>query len=127
MPIIACAAAAAAGIAGQNLACGRARIVAAVLPTNPDAHPFALYSRRSAGKEHQVTDQLVCPRCGKVGLVRVEHVIRGHHATRSYDCGACEHTWTLPEPPPAPAKPSARWWNPKTHRIGPKRRRPLER
>ena len=67
--------------------------------------------------------QIVCPRCGTCGLVRVEHVIRGEHATRVYDCGGCEYAWTIPDAPVSPAAPPRPKWNSKTRQIGPKRGR----
>ena len=39
----------------------------------------------------------VCPRCHRQGFVRVEHVIRGGWAVRSFVCGACGHAWTETE------------------------------
>lgn len=35
-----------------------------------------------------------CPRCHHIGLVRVEHVIKGPVATDLFTCGRCGHTWT---------------------------------
>ena len=67
--------------------------------------------------------QIVCPKCGTCGLVRVEHVIRGEHATRVYDCGGCEYAWTIPDAPVSPAAPPRLKWNSKTRQIGPKRGR----
>jgi hypothetical protein len=34
-----------------------------------------------------------CPRCGVVGLVRVEHVIKGGKSYRSLECMSCRHQW----------------------------------
>jgi DNA-directed RNA polymerase subunit RPC12/RpoP len=34
-----------------------------------------------------------CPRCRKVGLVRLETVIRGHDSERQYQCGRCGYAW----------------------------------
>ena len=42
-------------------------------------------------------DKIVCPRCRKAGWVRVERVIKGREHNRLYECGACSHTWSLPE------------------------------
>jgi hypothetical protein len=52
--------------------------------------------------------QIQCPRCRRVGLVRVEHVIRGHQFDKAHYCGACEHQWLVAEvaaPPNAPHSP----------------------
>ena len=34
-----------------------------------------------------------CPRCRKVGLVRLETVIRGNDTERQYQCGRCSYAW----------------------------------
>ena len=34
-----------------------------------------------------------CPRCRKVGLVRLETVIQGDAAERQYQCGRCSYGW----------------------------------
>ena len=54
--------------------------------------------------------------------MRVEHVIKGLSASRSFYCGGCEYLWNAPDagktiPPVAPSKSS----KPKTKIIGPKR------
>jgi hypothetical protein len=36
---------------------------------------------------------LECPRCRKVGLVRLETVIRGTESERQYQCGRCNYGW----------------------------------
>lgn len=36
-----------------------------------------------------------CAHCGTVGLVRLEHVIKGGHAFVRHYCGACEHVWDV--------------------------------
>jgi hypothetical protein len=38
-----------------------------------------------------------CPRCGRVGQLRVEHVIKGGKSYRSCECTACGHHWQLAE------------------------------
>ena len=71
--------------------------------------------------------QIVCPKCGMLGLVRVEHIIRGNYATRRYECGGCEYAWMTPEAPPPPAKPVQPRWSSKVRRVGgpkPERRPP---
>jgi len=42
---------------------------------------------------------LACIRCGRVGFVRLERVIRGITLHVSYYCGACEHSWEVEEDP----------------------------
>ena len=49
-------------------------------------------------------DTLRCPRCHKVGLVRVETVIKGRRTLRHLYCGACSHEWELTQEGSAPAK-----------------------
>ena len=34
-----------------------------------------------------------CPRCRKIGLVRLETVIRGSESERQYQCGRCSYGW----------------------------------
>jgi hypothetical protein len=34
-----------------------------------------------------------CPRCGKLGFVRAERVIKAGQGVTELLCGACEHTW----------------------------------
>jgi transcription elongation factor Elf1 len=41
-----------------------------------------------------MTARRSCPRCGKVGVVRAERVIKAGHGVTELACGACEHTWT---------------------------------
>jgi hypothetical protein len=45
-------------------------------------------------------------KCGLVGLVRLENVMRETEIMRLYYCGACDHSWTandLPVPQAAKA------------------------
>jgi transcription elongation factor Elf1 len=49
-------------------------------------------------------DTLRCPRCYKVGLVRLETVIRGRRSLRHFYCGACGHEWELTQEGSAPTK-----------------------
>jgi hypothetical protein len=35
-----------------------------------------------------------CPKCGKLGLIRMEHVIQGGRAMQVFYCGGCEYSWT---------------------------------
>jgi transposase-like protein len=44
-----------------------------------------------------VPDKTACPRCGKVGLVRFENVIRAGLSERHYYCGSCNHSWAVSE------------------------------
>jgi len=44
-----------------------------------------------------VPDRTRCPRCQKVGLVRFEHIVRGTNAERVFSCGACDHSWVIPD------------------------------
>jgi hypothetical protein len=42
-----------------------------------------------------------CRFCGRIGFVRLEHVMTKGQAYRHYYCGSCDRTWqTLDEPPP---------------------------
>src|SRR5688572_22362477 len=106
---------------GRNHGCDRARIVVGATPTNDDRllpvpFKFAITETR---EYTLVPHQIVCPKCGTLGLVRVEHIIRGVYASRAYDCGACDFTWTMPDPSPSPVKPAEPRWSSKTRRIGP--------
>jgi transcription elongation factor Elf1 len=38
-------------------------------------------------------DKTPCLRCGRVGLVRFEVVVKGRETSLTYDCGYCGHTW----------------------------------
>jgi hypothetical protein len=56
-------------------------------------------------------DTVVCAKCGRTGWVRFERIIRGADYQRLYYCGACDHTWSVPEAakaPPAQSSPEAR-------------------
>jgi transcription elongation factor Elf1 len=35
-----------------------------------------------------------CPRCGKIGFIRAERVIKAGNGVTELSCGACEHFWT---------------------------------
>jgi transcription elongation factor Elf1 len=37
---------------------------------------------------------IACPRCRRVGLVRMETIIRAALSVRALFCGACGHQWT---------------------------------
>jgi hypothetical protein len=71
---------------------------------------------------HFVPYQIQCPSCTKVGLVRVEHVIKGATASRAFYCGGCEHQWSIADlrEPAAPLRPP--FPKPRTRSYGPKRR-----
>ena len=106
---------------GRNHGCDRARIVVGATPTSDDGLlplPFK-FAITDAREYTLVPHQIVCPKCGTLGLVRVEHIIRGVYASRAYDCGACDFTWTMPEQSPSPVKPAEPRWNSKTRLIGP--------
>lgn len=49
------------------------------------------------GESAHVPDKTACPRCNKVGLVRLETVIKGGQSRLHYYCGACAHEWDLTE------------------------------
>ena len=123
-----CVDAAPADTRGPSHACGRVPIAAAAKGSSDEALlllPFVLPI--ADAREHTLMPHnMICPKCGTWGLVRVEHIIRGDNATRAYDCGACEHAWTTPDSPP-PVKPAQPLWSSKTRRIGPKSRRPSPR
>ena len=36
-----------------------------------------------------------CPRCHVNGFVRREYVVKGATAVVRYDCGRCDHVWTV--------------------------------
>jgi predicted RNA-binding Zn-ribbon protein involved in translation (DUF1610 family) len=38
-----------------------------------------------------------CPQCGKTGLIRSEHVIKGEDSATSFFCGGCSFSWEEPE------------------------------
>jgi hypothetical protein len=66
-------------------------------------------------------DQTRCQNCGKVGLVRQEHIIKGSTFTKAFYCGGCEHQWSVADtPPPAPVYPQPP--KPRTRSYGPKQR-----
>ena len=51
-----------------------------------------------------------CPKCHKVGFVRIEHVFTGRKGRRSCYCGACNYEWEVNDPEedqagPPPRKP----------------------
>jgi hypothetical protein len=55
-------------------------------------------------------DRIPCPRCTRVGLVRVERVITGSVVRELRYCGYCEFEWDIlapPKPAKAPIKPKA--------------------
>jgi transposase-like protein len=35
-----------------------------------------------------------CPRCGKVGFVRAERVIKGGNGVTEFSCRSCEYAWS---------------------------------
>jgi len=36
-----------------------------------------------------------CPHCGREGVVRLQHVIRGEQATLEWHCGGCGQEWAV--------------------------------
>jgi hypothetical protein len=65
--------------------------------------------------------QTPCQNCGKVGLVRTEHVIKGNVFAKSFYCGACEHQWSVADDP-KPAASFRQLPKPRTRSYGPKQR-----
>ena len=68
-----------------------------------------MWIARSAADISYVPYQTPCPRCAHVGLVRLEHVIKGGVSKHAFYCGSCEHTWELVDgqtPEAAPRKRS---------------------
>ena len=61
--------------------------------------------------------EVACPNCTKVGLARMDHVIRGAKATLAYYCGYCGHQWVLSQGPAEPPKFSP-LPKPRTRRFG---------
>jgi hypothetical protein len=47
-------------------------------------------------------DKTACPRCRKIGFVRLETVIKAGIVVRSFYCGACDNQWTVTEDASAP-------------------------
>jgi hypothetical protein len=41
-------------------------------------------------------DKTPCIHCRKIGLVRREHVVKGAYGAIEYYCGACDHSWRVP-------------------------------
>ena len=64
--------------------------------------------------------RIECPACGRVGLVRAEHVIIGASAAKTYYCGGCNHQWANSEP--AAGSDDREPLKPTTGTIDPKRR-----
>ena len=40
-------------------------------------------------------DKTACPRCKKIGFVRLETVLSRGKEIRSFYCGACDHSWEI--------------------------------
>jgi hypothetical protein len=85
------------------------------------------HGRIANGAQHwQYSDfmphQTPCPNCGKVGLVRIEHVITGTTATRAFYCGGCDHQWSTTEQPLTAGPIDSALSKPRTRQYGPKRR-----
>jgi len=61
-----------------------------------------------------------CPNCGRIGFVRVEHVVKGGAASRALYCGSCEYIWTIIDvAAPEPESPKAARRPPMTQHFGP--------
>jgi hypothetical protein len=52
-------------------------------------------------------DKTPCRRCGRVGFVRTETVIKGARSLRSFYCGSCNSTWEVAEDGETKDKPHA--------------------
>lgn len=61
--------------------------------------PSSVETQRSFASDELVSteqaDRIPCPRCQKVGFVRIEHVIKAGQATRQCFCGACDYGWEV--------------------------------
>ena len=64
--------------------------------------------------------RIACPQCLRIGLVRVERVIKGAAATKTYYCGACDFGWATPDSDVATPPPGVK---PKDRRFGSNARR----
>jgi transposase-like protein len=42
-----------------------------------------------------VPGKTTCPRCGKIGLVRVEHIIHAGQSYHSFECMDCTYQWQV--------------------------------
>jgi transcription elongation factor Elf1 len=42
-----------------------------------------------------MTDRTPCQRCGKIGFVRLEHVIDHGKSTTLFYCGSCNQRWEV--------------------------------
>ncbi len=40
-----------------------------------------------------MTSRTACPKCERVGFVRLERIIKAGAEVESFYCGACEHEW----------------------------------
>jgi hypothetical protein len=47
-----------------------------------------------------MTEQPSCIFCGRVGFVRIEHVVRGAVSSNDYYCGGCNRAWSAPDKSP---------------------------
>jgi hypothetical protein len=41
--------------------------------------------------------RIECVHCKRVGLVRVERILKGERTYQSYYCGSCNHIWLVVE------------------------------
>ena len=51
-----------------------------------------------------MANPIQCVHCKRVGLVRVEHIVKAELTFLSYYCGACNHIWLVAENDEQPAK-----------------------
>lgn len=72
---------------------------------------------------HFVPYQMPCPKCAKVGFIRMERVITGSLATKAYFCGSCEHGWQVSDRPVEPPLDPNQRRKPQAFTYGPRKRR----
>ena len=49
------------------------------------------------------TKEVECPRCGRIGSVQEEKVVRGNEPFVNYKCGACRYAWQVKDEAPGKA------------------------
>ena len=55
--------------------------------------PDCVLTGVSYALEERVPDKIPCSLCGRVGLVRLEVMVKGHETSLTYWCGYCQHSW----------------------------------